>query len=448
MKRMIVVSLLLLLSNQCLAASLTPQEQEMLTSLRELYSKQIGRQPTPEEEQKMLEQWRATSMNMLARLGGLASLANGGAQQAAAQQGYPTAQQQGFAAQPSGAGASITEEALAQRLAALGPAKPNLKIEGARDGLKIGGATFLDPEGQIKTYAYDVLSGDISYTVRTGDGLSYKYLRAGSDAEPVTFATGRQSGAGWQVNTVTGKTFSGDTAMPLARGFIVARAGSLFRYEPGKGAKGAAVPEGWNVTPFQRGNVGVTRYVMLERAKPADETRGSLASVINSFKSLGAVAGLSKKEDYALMHLDSGKLHLLNVQVSGKNRTVMGNCRKRNNFVNDCDSMTSFESLYSDTGRNFGHYYWKADWYATPSGPIAVTMENGVADVYVLDLDSGKKVSAFHRGLGISTMDVAQAPDGTVAIKANWAFEDHQLDDAVKFLRESTAVAESETTQR
>ena len=75
----------------------------------------------------------------------------------------------------------------------------------------------------------------------------------------------------------------------------------------------------------------------------------------------------------------------------------------------------SFESLYTDIGRNYGHYYWSVDWYMTPTGPIAVTMENGQKDVFIIDLKSSRKVNAFHRALGISSLDVTQSPTGVVA---------------------------------
>lgn len=424
--------LLAAVSTLSVAADMTPQEKEVIAGIRQMYAQQMGRQPTAEEEQKMLDRWRAVSMRMAVGAAQINRMGQGGMVPAVtATQAAPVA-------------AAMSEEALAQKLAAQGPAKAGLTMEHVRDGLKIGGTTFLDPEGQIKSFAYDVLSGDLSYTIRSGDSLIYKYLRAGSAAEPVAFASARQSGDGWQVNTVTGKILNGNTVIPLAKGLMVARSGSVFLYEAGKGNQSAAVPDGWVMAPFQRGNVGATHYVMLERA--SSEVRGTAGGLFGSLKSLGAVVGVNKKEDYALMHLDTGKLHLLNVQSSGKNQAVMSNCRKRNAVVNECATMNTFESLYTDIGRNFGHYFWKADWYATPSGPIAVTMENGVADIYVLDLQSGKKVSVFHRGLGITSVDTVQGPDGKVAIKANWMFEDHKVDDAGKFLYENAAIADAQAS--
>lgn len=427
MKKLLLCTLFAVAVN-AVAADITPQEQAALTAMRQSYARQTGRAPSAAEERAMLDMLRAAS-----RLGGAAGTSAAG-QMPPTQRALPV----------QGSGGPMSEEALARSLAAMGGAKTKVRIEGARDGLRIDGESFLDPEGQIRSYAFDALTGDITYTIRTGDGVLYKYLRAGSNADPVTLATAQQLQTGWQVTTVTGKTFSGDAVTPLAKGLMVSRSGSVFRYEPGKSSKGMAVPTGWVMAQFQRGNVGATHFILLEREQPAagqnGGAMGALSGLFDAAKVLGATAGLAKKEDYALMNLDNGKLYPLNIQVDGKIYTFMSNCRKRSFFVNDCATANSVESLYTaDNDRNYSHYFWKANWYATPTGPIAVTLENGVADVYVLDLETGKKATAFHRALGLSKFDASQAPDGTVSIQANLAFDHQQIADAGKYLKEYDA---------
>jgi hypothetical protein len=402
--------------------AMTPQEQVSMAGMRQIYARQMGRLPTAEEERRMLETWRSPAQAVPAPKNPAAVVL----------------------AEPA-ANAGTSEEALATRIANLGSGKTKVRIEGARDGLLIDGAVYLDPEGQVTSYAFDTLSGDITYTIRTGNGTLYKYLKAGSSSDAVTLASASQAATGWQITTVTGKTFSGDAVVPMAKGFMVARAGSVFRYEPGMASKGTPVPEGWNLAPFQRGNVGATHYVMLERQPKAQGSGGfgALGGVFDAVKAVGAAAGLAKREDYALMNLDTGKLHLLNVQRDGKMSSQMSNCRRVNAVVNNCASVNTFESLYANGSRNLGHYYWKANWFATTSGPIAVTEENGVADIFVLDLESGKKVSAFHRALGISSFDASQGPDGNVSIEASLAMTRHQVPDAVQLLRDGAAVTET-----
>lgn len=232
---------------------------------------------------------------------------------------------------------------------------------------------------------------------------------------------------------------AGSVVTPTATGLLVYRGGSVFRYEVGKGIKSFTVPDGWAPTPIQRGNVGATGFILLERIQMSADAAGGLGGLFNAAKSLGATAGLNKKEDYALLNLETGALFPLNVQAEGKTQTVLSNCVKKNSLVNECSKSHSFESLYTDIGRIYGHYYCSVDWHMTPTGPIAVTMENGQKDVFIIDLQSAKKVNAFHRALGISSLDVSQSPNGVVALKAGWMFKTFPIEDAVKYLNDSPA---------
>lgn len=424
-----LVSAWLVLSASQALAELSTQEQAALKEIRQMYVTQLGRQPTTAEEEKLLDQWRQAVMRTSVAASRFNAMASGTlpAQMAAA------------APQPAPL-ASITEEELAQKVQALGSGKAGSTIEGRRDGLRINGAGYADPEGKVSAYAFNSLTGDITYSIQSGDTSIFKYMKAGTNAEPISFASVAYDASGATVNTATGKKLTGSVVTPMATGLLVYRNGSVFRYEIGKGMKSFSVPDGWVPTPIQRGNVGATGYILLERIQPSSEAAGGLGGLLSAAKNLGATAGLTKKEDYALINLDTGALFPLNVQAEGKNQTVMSNCVKKNSLVNECSKSNSFESLYTDIGRNYGHYYWSVDWYMTPTGPIAVTMENGQKDVFIIDLKSSRKVNAFHRALGISSLDVTQSPTGVVALKAGWMFKTFPIDDAVKHLNESPAV--------
>lgn len=413
------------------AEELTIQEQAALKEIREMYMAQLGRQPTPSEEEKLMDQWRQSVMRVSVMATRMNAMGNGTlpAQIAAAS----------TQAAPS---PSLSEDELAQKIQTLGPDKSGATITAQRDGLKINGRSYIDPEGKIASYAFNPLTGDITYSISSGDSLTFRYMKAGNNAEPVTIATVTQRNSDYVVNTATGKKLTGSVVTPMATGLLVYRGGAIFRYEAGKGTRSYSVPEGWAPTSIQRGNVGATGFVLLERLQPSADSVGGLGGLLSAAKSLGAVTGLSKKEDYALLNMENGKLFLLNLQTEGKAQTVHTNCTKKNAYVNECSNRYSYESLYTDIGRNYGHYYWSVDWYMTPSGPIAISMENGQKDVYILDLQAGKKVSAFHRVLGISTLDISQAPGGVIGLTAGWMFKTFPIEDAVKFLAENPPVLE------
>jgi hypothetical protein len=135
--------------------------------------------------------------------------------------------------------------------------------------------------------------------------------------------------------------------------------------------------------------------------------------------------------------MGTGKFYPLKVSSAGKQSVELSNCHRQNALVNRCATSTTRESLYSDGHRNPWHYYWCINWFATPAGPLAVSMENGVADVYLLDLEPGKKVLGFHRALGVSQVDAEQSPDGAVTVVAGLGFEQGRIDNAAVFLRDN-----------
>lgn len=326
---------------------------------------------------------------------------------------------------------TVTEEAVAAKLKEMGEPLKGAVIRSARDGFSVNNVRHVDAEGRIAGFAYDAVSGDITYMIANNpNARTFKYLPAGSTKEPLVIGVAQKTMNGWQFSSLSGKNLAGDSVTLTPKGVLVVRDSAAFRYEPGVGASQMGVPDGWVVAPLQRGNLA-TGYLLLEKIE--EESALPIGKVL----SLGVTVGLAKKEDYALLEAKTGKLTMLNIQIDGKNQTSLSNCHRKNNYVNICDNATSYESLYTNIGRNMGHYYWKANWMNTPSGPILVSMENSVKDIYITDLTSGKKVQAFSRTLGISDYDIEQGPDGKVRINAKWMFQDHVIDDAVKFMQDN-----------
>jgi hypothetical protein len=342
------------------------------------------------------------------------------------------------AAAPAGAptGTLASEEQIAAQIARFPSKTGGVSIRQRREGFTVNDQPVVDPEGRISMYGFDVITGDITFAVDTPSGTVIKFMRAGVSMPPVRIATAVRGNAGWSVQTAGGQAISGPTLSMMPKGILVSRAGAAFRYDPGQGIKSIAVPDGYVMAPIQRGNIGGTGFMLLEKE---DATGGgnSTAQMLSSFKALGNQLGLNAKADFALFNGDTGKIIPLNIDADGQTITALSDCyqRSQNSVVSRCYSAQSFESLYSMNGsRNIQHYYWRAQWLNTPQGPIAVTMEDANKEIFITDLTSGKKVVAFHRVLGIADMDVNQDPNGTVSIKAQLAFSHESVDDAVAFL--------------
>lgn len=414
----------------------TQQEQKMVNEMRVLYKKK-NISLTQEQEQIQVQTMREKIAKMNGTFSVINGLSNGSIK--ASSTSIPTTIS-------VNSGEVVSEESLANRIANLPKSTGNIDVIGRRDGFDVNGKTILDPEGRIISYAYDVITGDITYLIRTSDSFAIKFMRANSSADPILLARAKRNAHGdWEVVTVTGKNISGFSLSMSTVGFLVGRDTAAFRYTPGNGVSNIAIPEGFLLTPIQHGDVGATGYVMLEKAdSSSDATNGK--GLVNSLKSLGSSFGLNKKEDYALMHVESGKLYPLNIDSDGKKVMKMSHCRKKNQFINECSTAMTFESVYSPDGTpNMSHYYWLAHWYKTPSGPVAITMENGVKDIFITDLTTGKKVVGFSRLLGIQSFNTKQFADGRVALTANWAFSQHEIPDLEKHLQTGKSVADMDS---
>jgi hypothetical protein len=339
------------------------------------------------------------------------------------------------------AGGLVSEEQIAAQIARFPPKTGGVAIRQRREGFTVNDQPVVDPEGRISMYGFDVISGDITFAVDTPRGTIVKYMRAGVSMPSVRIATAIRGDAGWSVQTAGGQAISGPTLSMMPKGILVSRAGAAFRYDPGQGVKSIAVPDGYVLAPIQRGNIGATGFMLLEK-EDATGGGGSTAQMLNSFKALGNQLGLNAKADFALFNGDTGKIIPLNIDADGQTITALSDCYQRsaNSMVSRCYSAQSFESLYSMNGnRNIQHYYWRAQWLNTPQGAIAVTMEDANKQIFITDLATGKKVVAFHRALGIADMEVNQDPNGTVSIKAQLAFSHESVDDAVGFLANASS---------
>ena len=307
-----------------------------------------------------------------------------------------------------------------------------------RDGFAINGERYIDSEGTITSYGFDSQSGDFTYLAQSDNKFILKTGRAFSDAEPVTIGSAQRINGGWAVTTVTGKKLSGSRLIPLARGFIVARDNTGFRYVPGKGTSNIVGPEQFSIAALQSGDISSTGYILLERKPDANATSSpssSVGALFNSARALGSTLGIGKKEDYALLNIDTKQIVPVNVSLEDKQVQVMSMCQKRNFFIADCQKMDSFESLFQPNGmKNMTHYFWRITWLNAQGRPVLISQEGGLSKISETDLTTGKKVILFDRTMGISEFAVTKNLDGKISVAAQLGFSKETKDDVVSLL--------------
>lgn len=326
---------------------------------------------------------------------------------------------------------NMTEDALAEHIRRLPPSSETLRVYERPDGFEVNGQAYVDPEGKIRNFGVDPLSGLITYLAEVSPGtFVVKSGRAGSAEPAFTIAHATQSGSQWQVETVTGKRIVGDSLTMLrGAGLMVGRETAAFVYRPGQGVQNVAIPGGYVVARFQRGDVLGTQHLLVERAENANDHNG-----LNSLRSLGAAFGLGATEDYALLNLTNGTLTKINISLGGKQVATLTNCRARNRFINTCKDAEFHEDLYDNNRENISHYFWRINWFATPDGPLLISLEDSLRNLVVRDLKTGKRAVVFSRPLGIARFTALQHPGGTVQVKAQLGFSTEAIDNVATVL--------------
>lgn len=158
---------------------------------------------------------------------------------------------------------------------------------------------------------------------------------------------------------------------------------------------------------------------MLERTPESNGTQpgNSLGALFSSVKSLGNTLGLGKKEDYALLQIESNRLVPVSVSLEDKQVQVMSMCKQKNILIAKCQQMDTFDSAYEPDGsRHLSHYFWRINWFNVPGRPILVSQEGGLSKISATDLNSGKKVILFERTLGIANFNTVQHANGKISV--------------------------------
>lgn len=370
-----------------------------------------------------------------------------------AQNGYQPQAGQAAPAAPAAAQAAPqrTDADLAAAFAALPALTEGVQFERFRDGFAINGRRYIDPEGKITSYGFDAQSGDFTYLAETLPGeYVLKSGRALTSSEPITIATAQKKGSLWQLQTVTGKRFTGYRLIPSSRGFVIARDNTGFRFVPGAGTTNIAAPESFTIAALQNGDIANTGYLLLERTPEAagSQPGNSFGALMGAVKSLGSTLGVGKKEDYALLNINSNRLLPLNISLEDKQVQLMSACRQRSMLIAQCEKMETFDSTFQPNGtRNMSHYFWRINWFNVPGRPVLVSQEGGLARVTATDLNSGKKVVLFERALGIASFAANQQANGKISVTAQLGFSSETRDDVVALLDTLPDVSEKTAVQ-
>ena len=411
---MILAGLVMVVTG-AMAQDITMEEMEMLDKFRAEYGTK-GVQLSPSDEARLLQRIRAFKGLAAAGPSGLAGLANLAQPQMRAPQQSPGAP----------AIAPISDADARKQLDLLPAGAQLASFQLMRDGIKFNGQRYADPEGKAEQFAVDPETSTVAYVVSMGTFSNVKVARLGSGSEPVTVGRLTASGNRQSFQSSTGKTLSGDLFFPLTDGALLVRDSVGFRYVVGEGVKQIDFPAGWSPAPLQRGNTSNTGWLLLERDTVED--KGNPLGVL---KLIGEIAGaLPARMDYALFNLSDKRLVPFDISTDGKSVATFAQCKRKNTFVNRCDQMRTYDSIWRPDGSaNFTHYFWLIDWQKSQGKSIAVVLEKSLQQVNGYDLSGTKRVNLFERMMGINNYHMALGNEGKYRMTARLGFDTGTMED-------------------
>lgn len=419
------------------------QERAMLQQARKAYAAQ-GLELGPEQEEQFLQRLRQVQGNVIqaqiigqsagtdTQAGALTALSALNTTLGSRQPTTPAApsvipaapMQSPVAAAPGPSQQRPLAEVLKERRTHVGPAS----FESLQDGFSANGHTVIDPEGRIVQFGGDATTGDVTYFVEQGAG-SYlvRFNNVHSSLPPATVGSLEATDNGMRFISNEGKRVAGQAVVPTGHGVVVVREGTVFDYTLGADVTAQPLPETYQLASLQQGDVASTGYVLLRRQITEQEKTDPIKGMGQLLRS---VAGRGDDRDYALFNIRTAHTVYLNRDESMEKVGHGTDCHAKNAFVNKCRGWESKEALYDQDGLpNHSHYYWSVYWMQTNEGPTAVVMENGVREINVIRLDSGQRVNAFKRTLGIQKVVATPTSDGSIRVAAAWAFKNHVVED-------------------
>lgn len=300
-----------------------------------------------------------------------------------------------------------TEEAIASALAVQGDVGEQRWIavrRTPRNDLEANGQMLLDSEGEIIGYSDLSSSGYVTYAIKNNDGLqTVKVVRPGGSAEGVAVARVdcfRRMGC--LAETATGKKITGDRVVYLSKGLMAARPNAVFIYEAGKGVKSLPLPKKTEMMREQPGDILASRHLLV-RDFSADE---------------GGFMGIGGKQGFALVNIDTGVKAL-------QFRTGLAS---RGGWLDRDDERDV------DVRRRIA-------WFATKSGVILASLDNGLRDLAFVNLGTGQRVIGYTRDMGIAGFDATQDDAGRVRVRNynTLGIGTFDIQDVEQYMREVTA---------
>lgn len=271
-------------------------------------------------------------------------------------------------------------------------------IERTAEGVSANGKSYIDPNARMELVSAQSDTGDLLYAIREPvrrDGLSHQYkvrrVALLGNRKPVDVGfLDRDVDRQWTYTTTEGDSFSGDVLILGSRGILLIRSNKVLVYAAPEGTPQAIeIPDGYVLSPVQKGDISFTQHVLLGRELQPKMVFGF------------TLTSPAKKYLMAQMNIMTGELAL------------------------------TFPMKFQDEQELDNRYYV----FGAASGPLQIALEEGHQRIVVRNLFTNQSKVAFERENGIAEMQVNRKQNGKIVIEAAVGFSNQRVEDVEALLQ-------------
>lgn len=275
---------------------------------------------------------------------------------------------------------NISSEDFHRKIQSLSQSSSSAILEKTEFGFSIDGENYIDQDGKIEEVMFNQRTGFINYLVhKANEDYLIKILKVGSNIEPFITAKVNFTKDVWHVTTLSKESFSGKTLILGSKGFLLAdNHNKVVFFDYTTGIHYINLPSEYQISKFQNGDVSDTNLILLRHLSIENIKNSnillSLLTVVKTF------LDIDTHYNYYLFNIDTQNLKFVNISSDGSfGRT----CTKYSGRWNDRTCVQS--------KNHFSPISSSIEWMDSQVGTIVVTLENDSTQIYVTNIQTGKR---------------------------------------------------------
>ncbi len=243
-------------------------------------------------------------------------------------------------------------------------------FEKTEHGFSINGKAYKDEDGDIEDVGFNKATGFVSYLIHIKDDeYAIKSLQVLSNEKAFTVAQVKQMNNIWYITSCMNETLHGKRLILGSKGFVLVQENEdVLLYDYLSEIKTIHIQAGYQISSYQNGDISDSKIILTQSSKIL-----SGFNICDYFKSTADL-------NYHLTNLDTNRSFDMNISHDGSPSKI---CTKYMGRWNN-PKCVQYKERRTPLSTSI-------EWIYSPSGVIAITLENSMQQIYMTNLTTNKK---------------------------------------------------------